>query len=292
MNKKQSLLITGTSSGIGQACAVYFDRLGYKIYAGVRNHNDAENLQQICSNNVFPIIIDVTKPETIKKAFDLISNDNETVLAALINNAGIAVGGPVEILSVEKFKEQFEVNFFGQISIIKTFLPLLKKTKGRIINISSILGSVTFPFNAAYCASKASLNCLTEALGYELKDTGIKCITVRPGVIKTPIWEKSSINAKNLIHAGTDEECGNYSDILSKFSKIAGKIAKKGSEPEEVAKVIHKIIKINNPCKSYYVGRDALMLSFITKLPDGISGVILNKMIDYCISFLNIQKQK
>ncbi len=144
---KSAVVITGASTGVGRETALLLDKQGYQVFAGVRTKKDAESLKLNASSNLLPIILDVTKSEQIKSAVELISlTIVDRGLIGLINNAGILVDGPLEYLSIEELRWQFEVNVIGQVAITQAFLPMIRQTKGRIINIGSVSGKVSSPF--------------------------------------------------------------------------------------------------------------------------------------------------
>jgi NAD(P)-dependent dehydrogenase (short-subunit alcohol dehydrogenase family) len=198
LNRNGYVLITGCSSGIGKDCVHELIRLGFSVFAGIRNEADAGMLKrEIPSENLYPVIIDVTLPETIKAAKLFIKRAiGNAGLVALINNAGIAIPGPLEVIDDEMLKQQFDVNVFGVVRICRAFIPLLRKyvasdsTRGRIINISSIAGFLVFPGLGAYSASKYALEAITESLRLELKPWKIHVCSIQPSNIRTPIWDK------------------------------------------------------------------------------------------------------
>ena len=189
--RSDAVVITGASTGIGAACALTLDSLGYRVFAGIRNPADGETLQRQAGPRLMPIRLDVTDPASIAGASHTVTAMiGDHGLAGLINNAGIGVAGPIEALPLTDWRRQFEVNLFGLIATTQTFLPLIRKGRGRIINMGSIAGRASMPFMAPYAASKHALVAVTDALRIELQPWGIRVALIEPGAIATPIWER------------------------------------------------------------------------------------------------------
>ncbi len=186
MKQRKTILMTGASSGIGKDAAVYWAKAGHQVIAGVRRSEDGEHLRNL-NPNIEPLILDVTKQDQIAQAWGKISSRQSSVGSFnLVNNAGIAVTGPFEALPTEDLRYQFEVNFFGVAQMIRTFLPLLRQTQGRIINVSSVAGKLATPYMSPYCASKFALEGFSDSLRRELKPFGVKVILVEPAPLTLP----------------------------------------------------------------------------------------------------------
>lgn len=270
-NNKKYVLITGASSGIGWISTISAAEKGFIVFAGVRKEEDAEKLRAE-NTNIIPIIIDVINQDSISNAFNKISEiTGDSGLYAIVNNAGIVVAGPVEFLPLDKLRLQLEINVIGQISVIQHFLPLIRKARGRIINISSIAGFTAFPFKGAYAASKFAIEALSDSLRRELKPWNIPVSIVEPGVIKTPIWGKSIALVKDIIKE-MPEQCEQYyGNIYKKMLKsIVKSVDKKGTSPQKVANAILHALTEEIPRTRYLVGKDAYFLSGLVRLPDKI----------------------
>jgi NAD(P)-dependent dehydrogenase (short-subunit alcohol dehydrogenase family) len=186
------VVITGASSGIGKACALRLDELGYRVFAGVRRAEDAERLAHAASNRLVPLMLDVTDPEAIRVAVERVGEAlGAEPLVGLVNNAGIAVGGPLEFVPLDDLRKQLEVNVVGTVAMAQAFLPLLRRGGGRIVQMGSVSGRFASPFLGPYSASKFALEALSDALRVELRPWGIHVSIIEPGVIATPIWRKS-----------------------------------------------------------------------------------------------------
>ncbi|HTT07733.1 MAG TPA: SDR family oxidoreductase [Gammaproteobacteria bacterium] len=191
MTTRGNMVITGASTGIGEACALHFARAGFTVYAGVRNDSDAGRLQR-SSPNLQPALLDVTVESSIERAIEHIAAQTGAAgLCGLVNNAGIAVAAPLECVSLGKFRRQLEVNVIGALAVTQRCLPLLRQGRGRIVNMSSVSGLVAPPFVGPYAASKFALEALSDALRLELKPWRIHVAVVEPGPVATPIWQKS-----------------------------------------------------------------------------------------------------
>jgi hypothetical protein len=196
-SSKKFVVVTGASTGIGYACVEALVASGRFVFGSVRKRDDARRLKNIFGDDFAPLLFDVTDEEAIKRAVAVVEQrlDGRT-LEGLVNNAGVAFPGPLLYLPIEEFRQQFEVNVTGQLRVIQAFAPLLgagaerRGPAGRIINMSSVAGTVAAPFVGAYAASKHALEGLSDALRRELMVFGVDVIVIQPGVIQTPIWEK------------------------------------------------------------------------------------------------------
>ena len=275
------ILITGTSSGIGKACVLELDKLGFKIFATVRKQEDANNLKKETSKNVLPVIMDITDNLSIKSAYEVISKiTDENGLYALINNAGIAIGGPLEFIPLDDVRKHFEVNVFGHIAVIQSFLKLLRKGKGRIINISSIDGKVITPFLVPYSASKFALEAFSDALNIELKAWNIPVTTINPGNIKTQMWMKSIENTRKQLSTYPEEMHVLYDKTMNKVLKAATKVSEYGISPNNVTKAVVRALYSKKPKRRYIVGLDANIMYYISKyFPESVIYKLVTKFM-------------
>lgn len=268
------ILITGASSGIGLETAIRLAKSGHKVFAGVRKKIDKEYIEKL-KLNITAVYLDVTNPSSIDKAFWFIIKHTDKI-DVLINNAGIAVAGPIEFLPVKKLKEQFDVNVFGALNVTQKFFPFLKN--GLIINVSSLASTGIFPYIAPYCASKRTLDILFNSLMLENKDN-IKVVSVKPAVIKTPIWDKSIKKAKESFESLNEIAKQKYEKELSTMAAHSLQNNKSGLDPFIVANTIEKIISSKNPKPSYNIGFASVCADWMSKLPQQlINNVIKLKM--------------
>jgi len=256
--KSKSVFITGASTGIGKACAIHLDAIGFRVYAGIRQNKDAEELRKIASDGLVPIHLDVTDQESIKATIDTLSDSvGDKGLDGLVNNAGIAITGPMEFLPIEELRRQFEINVFGQVAVTQAFLGLLRQARGRIVNISSISGQVALPFLGPYASSKFALEAISDALRVELRPWGIHVILIEPGRIATPIWEKSLEKANENMQALPPQGKELYGSILEFARESMMNPSRSMLTVETVAEVIERALTTKNPKPRYAVGRKA-----------------------------------
>lgn len=201
-NRQRAVVVTGASSGIGEACVLRLDGLGFRVFAGVRRQQDGDALRRKASERLAPVMLDVTDLLSAQSASDSVAAATGGVgLAGLVNNAGTAVAAPIEFLPLGELRRQLEVNVVGQIAVTQAFLPLLRQGSGRIMNIGSVSGRIASPLLGAYTASKFAMEGLTDTLRRELSPWGVAVSIVEPGRIATPIWEKSLKVADELLDA-------------------------------------------------------------------------------------------
>jgi NAD(P)-dependent dehydrogenase (short-subunit alcohol dehydrogenase family) len=264
-----AVVVTGSSTGIGRACALHLDRLGFKVFAGVRKEADGERLRGEASESLEPLILDVTDSEHISRAAEHVSQATEARLAGLVNNAGMGVGGPVELLSIDDFRRQIEVNLIGQVAVTQAFIPALRRARGRLVFISSIGGLVATPFMSPYHASKFGIEAVGDVLRQELRQFGVQVSVVEPGAIATPIWEKATATAKTVRGNLSAEGKELYGESLARAEEMLRQTAERGARPEKVANVVAHALTARRPRTRYLVGADAKAMAALKKLlPD------------------------
>jgi NAD(P)-dependent dehydrogenase (short-subunit alcohol dehydrogenase family) len=273
----RSVVITGASTGIGAACALHLDRLGFTVFAGVRNPQDGATLQRQGVSGLIPLLLDVTDEVLIQKAQAFVSeNVGGNGLYGLINNAGIAVVGPLEAVPIPELRRQLEVNVIGQIAVTQAFLPLIRQARGRIVNMGSIAGRGAMPLMGPYAASKFALEAMTDALRLELQQWGIEVSIVEPGAIATPIWEKSGKDAGNLETAMSMELRSLYAAVVAAVRKVVGEAAERAIAADTVAQAVEHALTASRPKTRYLVGTDAKLRALMIKiLPDRLSDAVL-----------------
>lgn len=274
-----AVLITGASSGIGASACQQLANQGYYVYAGFRDLQSAQNLRA----GIEPVELDVCQPQDWHKVCHQIEKQHAKSFYAVIHNAGVGMGGPIEYLPLRVFREQFEVNFFSVIQGIQTCLPLLRALpsgqKGRIIAISSVNGRIATPFLAPYASSKFALEALIESLSQELRPFGIFCTLIQPGMVKTPIFDKSLQRLQALRHSLPAEALSRYAYAFEAFEKVLLSAGNKGSEPELVAQALGQILGASAPALRYRVGPDAQILLALRKsLPEWMFEKLLQRV--------------
>ncbi len=262
-------LVTGTSSGIGRATALHLASRGFEVLAGVRRAQDAPP-------GLEPLVLDVTSERDLAAAAERVGGS----LDALVNNAGIAVNGPVEVVADEDWRRQLEVNLIGPIALIRALLPALLAARGRVVNISSISGRVSLPLVAPYSASKFALEAVGDALRREVGPHGVHVVTVEPGVIATPVWDKSREAADELIAAMPADARRRYEGPIAGMLRESERRAREGLPPEAVAEVVGRALQARRPRARYVVGRDARGLAALARvLPDRALDALLARAL-------------
>jgi len=270
MFKKQYILITGASSGIGRACSLYLDKMGFYVFAGVRREIDGENLKKDASARLTPVIIDITDASIISSVFEFISKEvGNSGLAGLVNNAGISGGGILEFLSMAEIRNLFEVNLLGHIAVIQAFLPLIRQGSGRIVNMGSIAGVLPQPYLAPYSASKAALRAFTDSLRLELEPWNIPVSIIEPGIVYTPMWDKAEKDALIKVKEVPDQAFdlyGNTIDDIVKILKNKNRIKKVALSLDAVCRAVGRALTAKRPKAHYIVGWDARFAAFLAWL--------------------------
>jgi NAD(P)-dependent dehydrogenase (short-subunit alcohol dehydrogenase family) len=266
----RSCLITGASTGIGEACARRLDAAGWRVFAGVRRDDDAARLRSQLSERSQPVIVDVTDSASIARAVaDIASVLHDDGLAGLVNNAGIAVSGPLEFLPLEEFRRQLDVNVSGQLAVTQACLSLLRRSRGRIVFMGSIAGRVALPMLGPYSASKHALEALADALRLELQPWGMHVAILEPGSIATPIWKKGEDAATRASARFPPAAEQLYRGAFQAIRKAAADAARRGIAPDKVAIVVEHALTSPAPRTRYLVGSDAKLRARLSALvPD------------------------
>jgi NAD(P)-dependent dehydrogenase (short-subunit alcohol dehydrogenase family) len=275
------VVVTGASSGIGRASALHLDELGFTVFAGVRKDADAESLRSQGSERLEPLSIDVADEGSVTDAAARVSEAvGERGLAALVNNAGISVVGPLEFLPLEELRRQLEVNLVGQVAVTQALLPELRKAKGRIVFISSIGGRLSSPFMTPYHASKWAIEATADALRLELKPWEIDVALVEPGSIDTRIWDKGQAQADEIESGMGERGRELYGRQIAAAREAARRTAADGIPPERVAEVVGRALTADRPRTRYLVGTDAKVAARVRRLlPDRVFDRLLARQL-------------
>jgi NAD(P)-dependent dehydrogenase (short-subunit alcohol dehydrogenase family) len=261
-----SVLITGASSGIGLACAKQLAELGYRVYAGVRSTAASEAIRG-AGTGITPVTLDVCEPSSILEA---VSALNGAPLAGLINNAGIAAIGPLELVPVDAWRRQFDVNVIGLVAVTQACLPQLRRGKGRIVNVGSIAGRSAMPCSAAYDATKFAMEAISDALRMELRPFGVNVSLVEPGAIATGIWQKALADLDMRQNEMAPERRELYRRLLLKTREEITHAPEGALPPEAVADVVVHAMTAPRPKTRYVVGTDARFELLMNLLPDRV----------------------
>ena len=273
-----TVLITGTSTGIGRACALHLDNLGFTVYAAVRRSDDAASLKNGASDRLRPIIMDVADEGSIQNAAEIIKSETGGQLNGLINNAGIGLGGALEVTPLEEIHKLMNINVIGLLAVTKAFIPTLRESQGRIINIGSTSGYLSSPGASVYSGSKFAVRAITDALRLELHHFGINVILVSPGAIESAIWEKGKAYREGLTEK-VDPDIAELYGALRRFGDSLYTDMKR-IPASAVARVIADALTNKHPKRHYIVGKDAKGAKKATYLPTAILDRIILKRIE------------
>jgi len=249
----ETVVVTGASSGIGEASARLLAQRGLRVLAGVRKDEDAERATAL-HPNVEPVKLDVTDESSIAAAAQELG---DAPLAGLVNNAGISVSGPLEFVPLEEWRRQLEVNVIGQVAVTQAFLPAVRRAKGRIVNISSVGGRVAVPMLSPYNASKFAIEGLSDSLRRELRPLGVHVALIEPGAIATEIWRKGTATADELIAEAPPDAEAVYGPTIAAIRAQAADATDRAIPPEEVGKAVVHALTAAKPKTRYVVGSDA-----------------------------------
>ncbi|MHB8901251.1 MAG: SDR family oxidoreductase [Thermoguttaceae bacterium] len=269
---RRAVLITGASSGIGTACALDLAESGFRVYAGVRRQADAERLAARAVETLFPVILDVTDRDQMDAVSERIGTEQGgRGLFGLVNNAGILVSAPMECVSAEQLRRQFEVNVFGTVAVTQAMLPLLRQAKGRIVTIGSIAGRAAPPYFGPYAASKHALEAITDSLRMELRHSGIEVAIVEPDAVATPIWGKLE-SAPDGQATGTPAGANRlYGEDMEAMMLASRKMDRRGMPAERVVRAVRHALTSRRPRTRYPVGFRAHLAAWaISRIPDRI----------------------
>ena len=272
-------MVTGASSGIGEAIALRLARAGFEVFAGVRQELDAERLR---SRGLRPLRLDVRDERQVRAAAEEVRSAlGPARLAALVNNAGVVMPGPLEFVPLDLLREQLEVNVIGQLAAIQAFLPLLRQAAGRIVNIGSIDGKVATPLLGPYAASKFAVEGLSDALRRELRPWGIQVTVIEPGAIKTRIWEKGRIAGDAMLEHAPVQAQSQYGPLVQKVRAESVKAEQERSlAPDAVAKIVEHALTVRQARTRYLVGRDARLRAALDYLlPDRAMDALIARFL-------------
>jgi NAD(P)-dependent dehydrogenase (short-subunit alcohol dehydrogenase family) len=274
---ERAVVISGASTGIGRSCALHLDRLGFQVFAGVRRAADGAALARVASPRLTPIVVDITDPEAVGAAYQAVS-DRNIALTGLVNNAGSTVPCPLEFLPLETLREQLEVNLVGHVAMIQAFLPLLRRSHGRIVNVSSLAGRLPVPVMGSYTAAKHALEGLSGSLRLELAASGVRVSVVEPGDIQTSMTGKLRRDVSAAMSALPDDGVERYSALMRGVEVAIGAGADSGAPPEVVAEAIAHALTSNRPRIRYQVGpRSGRMMLMARVLPDRLLDRVLQR---------------
>jgi short-subunit dehydrogenase len=272
-----AVLVSGASTGIGHAISMHLAHNGYMVYAGVRKEADRERLEAEHAR-IRPIILDVTVPADVTRAVQTVREAGD-VLAGLVNNAGIAVAGPLEFLPIDALRRQFEINAIAPIAMAQAALPLLRESHGRIINIGSIAGRLAAPFVGPYSASKAAIAALTDSLRQELACFGIAVSLLEFASVKTPIWEKGRAGRDALVASMPAQAMTHYGGLAEAIIAQTRVEEREGMDPQVIAMTVLAALRALRPRERYVIGRRAKIQAAAAILPPGTRDRLVKRVM-------------
>jgi NAD(P)-dependent dehydrogenase (short-subunit alcohol dehydrogenase family) len=264
MTTPDAVIVTGASTGIGKAMVATFAANGVRVFAAVRNLSTVDEHPLVT-----PVRLDVTSTQEALDAAELVAKElgGETKLRGILNNAGIAVGGPLEFVDLDELRRQLEVNVVGQLAVTQAFLPLLREHgKGRIVFTSSIGGRVAAPFIGPYAASKHALNGMAESLRRELKPWGIGVSVLAPATVATPIWDKAGDDIDEIVATFPPRAAELYAPGIEAMRSISADARHGGIPASKVAEAAHHAVFARRAKAEYLVGREAKMIATASNL--------------------------
>lgn len=278
---RRVVLITGASTGIGAAAALALAEAGFEVLAGVRDEGAGERLRAAAADGaITPIRLDVTAPAEIAAARAQVeARCGERGLWGLVNNAGIAVAGPLEFLPVEDLRRQLEVNVVAQVAVTQAFLPVLRRARGRVVITGSDSGIFGAPLLGAYAMSKFAMEALADVLRRELRPWGIKVALLEPGVIATEIWGRSLADGVARLEAGPAEQRDLYGPLITRVIAQAERDAQEGSPPALIARDVVHALSARRPRTRYLSGRNARLTGVLARLPDRWLDALVARLI-------------
>ncbi|MCK0177085.1 SDR family oxidoreductase [Mycolicibacterium sp. F2034L] len=267
-------LVTGASRGIGRAIIAHLAAQGWDVIAGVRNDRDAAEASAL-DERITPVLLDVTDPDQVAALPTLLP----ATLDAVVNNAGIAVAGPVETVSPGDWRKQFEVNVFGQIAVTQAVLPKLRQSRGRVIFVSSLNGQIAMPLLGAYSASKFALEACADALRVEVRPWGIAVVVVEPAQTDTDMWRGADDMVRETEAAMPAHQRDLYARHLAGMKKFVPAARKLAVPTEKVVAVVDRALTANRPRARYAVGvGPKAQLALMTNVPTAVRDRVLATM--------------
>lgn len=274
---KRSVVVTGASSGIGEATALHLDELGFRVFAGVRRDEDGAAISRKASERLTPIRLDVTDEASIAGAVEVVDRETSGRLDGLVNNAGLSVNGPLELVPSDQVRKLMDVNVIGLMAVTRSFLPLIRAAKGRIVNISSGHGLLAIPDKSAYAASKFAVQAISDALRVELRPFGVHVSCLAVGKVDTAVLEKIVAERQAMVRDSEPEIVDLYRPLLDFFDREVKDLP--GIEPIEVAGVVAGVLTAAKPKAHALVGPGAKKMKNLARLPAGMRDWMLAKVL-------------
>ncbi|MGA5128286.1 SDR family oxidoreductase [Streptomyces olivoreticuli] len=267
----RAVLVTGASSGLGRECALHLARAGFHVFAGVRKAADGDELAAVAHGSLTPVRVDVTDDASIATAAkEIAAAVGEDGLWGVVNNAGVCVAAPLECLTTDELRRQLDTNVVGQLAVTRAFLPMLRRSRGRVVNVTSGLGSIAVPYMGAYSAAQFAKEALTDVLRRELRPFGVDVTVVQPGAIVTPIWGKVADAGRAALESVPEGVAELYRIPFSRFLHQNERGARASSTtPAHFSRAVARALTDARPRSRYGVGADVRNFRVLSRvLPD------------------------
>jgi NAD(P)-dependent dehydrogenase (short-subunit alcohol dehydrogenase family) len=275
--ENQSVVVTGASTGIGEATALLLDELGFRVFAGVRRDADGVSLEKRASERLTPIRLDVTDADSIAAAVAIVDRETSGGLDGLVNNAGLSVNGPLELVSGDQVRKLMDVNVIGLMAVTKAFLPLLRASRGRIVNISSGHGLLAIPDKCVYAASKFAVQAISDALRVELRPFGVAVSCIAVGKVETAVLGKIMAEREALVESSNPEIVDLYAPLMEFFDREVKDLP--GIAPIEVGRAVASALTAVKPKAHSSIGPGAKKMRNLARLPVGLRDWMLAKAL-------------
>jgi NAD(P)-dependent dehydrogenase (short-subunit alcohol dehydrogenase family) len=269
MASKGAIVITGTSTGMGEHCAIGLAQRGYRVFAGVRKPADGESLRARGGASLEPLLLDVTNEAQLHDAARTVEQALAGApLTALWNNAGISVNGPLEFIQLDELRRQLEVNVVGQVAATQAFLPMLRRSRGRILTTGSVGGFFTTPMLIPYSMSKFAMEAMSDGLRRELRPHGVEVILLEPGGIKSKIWDKGISESEAMIRSAPPQMMQVYGGLVNALRRLAPQMERDSHPPQAVLDCVVHALESPRPKTRYRMGHNSTVQRIVSYLPD------------------------
>ncbi|MBW2314100.1 MAG: SDR family oxidoreductase [Deltaproteobacteria bacterium] len=290
-DEMRAVVVTGCSTGIGRTCAVELVKQGYHVFGSVRSEADAESLREAAGEGLTPLRMDVTDDGDVLRCAAQVKEalGDSGRLVGIVNNAGIAVYGPLELLPLDTVRRQFEINVLGYLAVTKAFIPLLRRDAGRVVMIGSSSAFLTPPFLGPYASSKCALESISDALRRELAPWRIEVVVMQPGAVITPLWDKSIDQGDSWFDGVAEAERGLYEQGYGAMRKTFRDKSGRGIPVEKLARRVADVLAMKSPRTRYRMGTDSFGYLLMSKLPDKMVDAMLAMSLGHTRA--NVEKQ-
>ena len=276
--RQQAVVVTGASTGIGKSIALALDANGFRVFAGVRKESDGAALSREATGSLAPVMLDVTDEGSITRALGTVAAQTDAELYGLVNNAGVGLGGPLELVPISETRKLMEVNVIGLLATTQAFAPLLRKARGRVVNIGSLAGIIAMPGASSYAASKFAVQAITDSLRLELEPFGISVTIVDPGAVESALWEKGTAQKKALLDAAPRELVDLYAPLIE-LGKRLGENPRAILPASHVAKDVVHALTSKRPKVRYLVGPGPKKAAKLARMPVWLRDWLVRKFM-------------